>query len=225
MNQGFTVERPFHVGTGLKSRKEVREGKETQVPTGRIPRVSRLMALAIRFDGLIRDGVVADQAELARLGQVSRARVSQIMNLLCLAPDIQEAILFLPPVESGRDPVTERELRVIVGEVDWGRQRGMWEGSEASPVLEPASCVVCRTWQAAIESAFVGCYAHKAVSLQQGSAADTNPRLWILYHWPTVGPFIVCADRTETDKPLHKTCPTVDRVLRTFVRRSVDRAG
>ena len=50
------------------------------------------------------------------------------MNLLCLAPDIQEAILFLPPVESGRDPVTERELRVIVAEVEWGRQRGMWNG-------------------------------------------------------------------------------------------------
>jgi len=38
------------------------------------------MALAIRFDGLIRDGKVKDQAELARLGHVSRARLTQIMN-------------------------------------------------------------------------------------------------------------------------------------------------
>ncbi len=44
------------------------------------------MALAIRFDGLMRQGVVKDQAELARLGHVSRARLTQIMNLLCLAP-------------------------------------------------------------------------------------------------------------------------------------------
>jgi hypothetical protein len=86
------------------------------------------MALAIRFEGLIRDGVVKDQAELARLGHVSRARLSQIMGLLSLAPDIQEAILWLPAVESGDDGVTERELREVVREVDWGRQRGRWRG-------------------------------------------------------------------------------------------------
>jgi hypothetical protein len=84
------------------------------------------MALAIRFEGLIRDGVVKDQAELARLGHVSRARLSQIMGLLSLAPDIQEAILWLPAVESGDDGVTERELREVVREGDWGRQRRRW---------------------------------------------------------------------------------------------------
>jgi hypothetical protein len=91
---------------------------------GRIPRVAKLMALAIRFEGLIRDGVVKDQAELARLGHVTRARLSQIMGLLSLAPDIQEAILWLPAVQSGRQAVTERDLRPIAGELDWGRQRG-----------------------------------------------------------------------------------------------------
>ena len=50
----------------------------------------------------------------------------QIMNLLNLAPDLQESMLFLPPVEHGKDPVTERELPVIVAEMNWGRQRGMW---------------------------------------------------------------------------------------------------
>jgi len=62
---------------------------------------------------------VTDYAELARLGQVSRARMTQIMNLLNLAPDIQEAILFFPRVEQGGDPVTERELREVVGVEDW----------------------------------------------------------------------------------------------------------
>jgi len=71
--------------------------------------------------------IVTDQAELARLGNVSRARLTQIMNLLKLAPDIQEAILHLPCVESGRELLTERDLRPIVAEVDWGRQREMWE--------------------------------------------------------------------------------------------------
>ena len=77
---------------------------------------SRLMALAIRLVQLIRDGVVTDQAELARLWHVSRARLTQIMNLLCIAPDLQEHILFLPPTKRGRDPVSERDVRPVA---DW----------------------------------------------------------------------------------------------------------
>jgi hypothetical protein len=53
----------------------------------------RLMALAIHFDRLIRDGKVKDYAEVARLGGVTRARVTQVMNLLSLAPAVQEALL------------------------------------------------------------------------------------------------------------------------------------
>src|SRR4051794_9829142 len=68
-------------------------------PVGRVPKLARLMALAIRLDNLLRAGDVGDYAELARIGHVSRARVTQIMNLLQLAPDIQEAILFLPGVD------------------------------------------------------------------------------------------------------------------------------
>src|SRR5690606_18912045 len=117
----------IHFARGQRSQKEMRTGDAPAKPRGRIPRVSKLMALAIRFDGLIRDGIVADFAELARLGHVSRARMTQIMNLLHLAPDIQEAILFLPRVEAGKDPVTERELRALVAEVEWGRQRRMWK--------------------------------------------------------------------------------------------------
>jgi hypothetical protein len=78
------------------------------------------MALAIRFDQLLRDGVVADYAELARLGYVTPWRLSQV------APEIQEAILFLPPTYRGRDPVTERDLRPIAAVAEWGKQRGMW---------------------------------------------------------------------------------------------------
>jgi hypothetical protein len=86
------------------------------------------MALAIRFDQLIQSGEVRDQSELARLAHVTQPRMTQIMNLLHLAPDIQEAILFLPRTTTGRDPVTERDLRVIVSVVDWGKQRRMWRG-------------------------------------------------------------------------------------------------
>lgn len=70
--------------------------------------------------------LVADQAELARVGHVSRARMTQIMNLLNLVPDIQEAILYLPRVGRGCDPMTERELRAIAGVLDWGVQQQNW---------------------------------------------------------------------------------------------------
>lgn len=127
MTQAVTAK--IHFGTSDRGRREMRVGRAPAVPetpAGRVPRVARLMALAIRFDGLLRDGAVADQAEIARLGHVTRARMTQIMNLLHLAPDIQEQILDLPMVERGRDPVTERDIRPIVAELDWRRQRQLW---------------------------------------------------------------------------------------------------
>jgi hypothetical protein len=84
-----------------------------------VPRIARLMALAIRFDRLLRADEFKDYAELARLGRVTRARMTQIMKLLDLAPDIQEQILFLPNVKG----LNERNLRPIVGVIDWNEQR------------------------------------------------------------------------------------------------------
>ncbi len=69
---------------------------------------------------------VASAVALARLAHVSRARITQITNLTLLAPDIQEAVLFLPPVRQGPDPLSERNLRPIVAEPDWTRQRSLW---------------------------------------------------------------------------------------------------
>jgi len=64
-----------------------------QPPAPRIPRITRLMALAIKFQEMVDRREVRDYADLARLGYVSRARITQIMNLLYLAPDIQESFL------------------------------------------------------------------------------------------------------------------------------------
>lgn len=66
---------------------------------------------------MVQTGVVTDYADLASLGHVTRSRVTQIMNLLSLAPDIQEAILCVAPVTSGKDPITERGLRAVVAEL------------------------------------------------------------------------------------------------------------
>ena len=121
------IKRTVHFRQGRRTRREMGIGEAApEAPAGRVPRVSRLMALAIRLDQLIRDGVVTDQAELARLGHVSRARLTQVMNLLCLAPDIQEQILFLPATVRGRDEVTEKQLRPIAAIPSWRKQRKLW---------------------------------------------------------------------------------------------------
>src|SRR4051794_12575664 len=87
--------------------------------SGRVPRVSRLMALALHFDRLIQKGAVADYAQLAELGHVTRARMSQIMNLLNLPPELQEALLFLPRTLRGRDPIILHVLQSIGSTMDW----------------------------------------------------------------------------------------------------------
>ena len=126
----LTVNCKVHFSRGRKGRKEMSKGEKPIQPVinpGNIPRVSRLMALAIRLQKLIRSGEISNYSDIARLGQVSRARVTQIMNLLLLAPDIQEEILFLPRTLKGHDLIRERDLRTIVTITQWDEQLKMWE--------------------------------------------------------------------------------------------------
>ena len=116
------------VGRGRGSRKRPPSDRASAAEAGRVPRVSRLMALAIRFDQLIRAGEVTGQAELATLGHVTRARMSQVMSLLCLAPDVQEEVLFLPQTTKGRDPIQLHHLLPIARIADWVKQRVRWKG-------------------------------------------------------------------------------------------------
>lgn len=92
----------------------------------RLPRVTRLLALAHRFAQLIERGDARSMADLARAGRVSRARVTQIMNLMFLSPDIQAAVLSLEPVRASRDPVILREICHVAGALDWTEQRRRW---------------------------------------------------------------------------------------------------
>jgi len=122
-----TVTKQIHFAIQNR-RKTAMPGPAPEPPklTGCTPRVSKLMALAIRFDQLLREGKVANQSELARLAHVTQPRMTQIMNLLHLAPGIQEGILHLPPVAKGRDPITERDLRPIAATIGWREQRSAW---------------------------------------------------------------------------------------------------
>ncbi len=126
MSRTVTIRRRIRFRTGGPGQELYQQNTRPEETPGRIPRVARLMALAIRLETLIAEGRVPNYAALARLAHVSRARITQITNLTLLAPDIQEAVLFLPPVRQGPDPLTERDLRPIVAEPDWTRQRTLW---------------------------------------------------------------------------------------------------
>ncbi len=98
----------------------------TPAPTGRLPRVTRLLALAHTIDARIRSGQIRNWAEAARLLGVTRARMTQIAHLLSLSPAIQERVLTLPLATSGPDPVTERALRIALVHTDWPGQEHSW---------------------------------------------------------------------------------------------------
>ena len=127
MTSSLTITKHVRFGVRERGRRVLEESAAVENPDpGLVPRVSRLMALAIHMEDLIRRGEVADFAEMARLAHVSRARVTQIMNLLHLAPDIQEQILNLPRCNGNRAPIRERMIRPIAAIPDWRMQRRMW---------------------------------------------------------------------------------------------------
>ena len=95
-------------------------------PVGRVPRVARMLALAHHFDRLIAQGVVKDYAEIARLTQLSRARVTQIMTLKFLAPAIQEEIAWLPNSRK-KDGLLEKDVRRIALMPEWEQQQNHWQ--------------------------------------------------------------------------------------------------
>lgn len=93
---------------------------------GRKPKISRMVALGIKFDEMLRRGEVDNATELARLNHVSQPRMTQILSMALLAPDIQEALLCLPRNERGRAKIHEKLMRPIAAEIDWDRQRELW---------------------------------------------------------------------------------------------------
>src|SRR4051812_3037288 len=106
--------RESRAGAGAPKRLQA---KNAPPSTQRVPRVARLLALAHKFQGMLDRGEVQSMAELARLGRVSRARITQIMDLLMLAPDIQEEVLY------GSVAMLPRELFAVVRRVRWSEQR------------------------------------------------------------------------------------------------------
>lgn len=104
--------------------------------SGRLPRVTQVLALAIQFQDMIERGEARDYADLARLGCLSRERMSQIMELVWLAPDVQGDILEFPSTATSRFPVSEVAVRRIAGKLRWAEQRELWASLKKHNHLE-----------------------------------------------------------------------------------------
>jgi hypothetical protein len=143
MSDTEKVDVQFHFQRRGKNKVLV-EGKEPPRPVkpkGRLPRITRYMALAIYYEGLIREGYIHDYAEIATLGHVTRARITQIMNLRLLAPDLQEQLLNVPRIEQGRDTICLRMFQTIALEPSWKNQREQWKQINGAEQFASSSVV------------------------------------------------------------------------------------
>jgi DNA invertase Pin-like site-specific DNA recombinase len=95
-------------------------------PVEPVTRITRLLALALKFEELIRSATVSNYAAVAQVAHVSRSRVTQMTGLLNLAPDIQEEILFLPAAEARQLRISEPSLRRLTATLLWNQQREQW---------------------------------------------------------------------------------------------------
>ena len=111
--------RPKPQSAGVVAQTELRN-------RGWLPQVTRTLALAINFDEMIQKGDATDYADIARQTCLCRERISQIARLNYLAPDIQMELLYLPPVPTGRYPISETAMRMIASLLSWTDQRGEW---------------------------------------------------------------------------------------------------
>ena len=125
MNSTQAVEISFKLQTGPRTGNTTSASVGSLAP-GRLPRVTQVLAIAIQFDDMLQRGDAKDYADLARLGGLCRERVSQIMRLNYLAPDIQVELLYLPPTPTGRFPISETAVRTIAGLLSWSEQRERW---------------------------------------------------------------------------------------------------
>ena len=94
-------------------------------PVRRPARVALMLALAHKIREAIAQGKVRDQADVARRLGFTRARLTHLLDLLLLAPDVQERVLFLEAID-GLQPISERELRKVAHAGSWVEQRQAW---------------------------------------------------------------------------------------------------
>jgi hypothetical protein len=127
--QGMNKPASFEIQFPLQSRSGL-SGSPDAVPhtdRGRLPRITQVLALALQFEDMLHRGESKDYADLARLCGLCRERVSQIMRLTYLAPDIQVELIYLPSTPTGQYPISETTVRKVASLLSWAEQRQEWQ--------------------------------------------------------------------------------------------------
>ena len=137
-----TVTYKFEVTRGSKGSKRIAPATTAQqeatppaplrpvLDQSSIPKLTRLLVLGHHLDRLVRDGVVRDYTQLARLTGLSKARVTQILNLTMLPPDIQLEVLLLDSADARKHRVFEKTAaRLAAAHCDWNDQRAAWNSA------------------------------------------------------------------------------------------------
>ncbi|HEX2691105.1 MAG TPA: hypothetical protein VHN14_31035 [Kofleriaceae bacterium] len=137
MTTGKVITGTLHRTQRGHGRAFVAEPAPVIAPVCRPARMAIMLALAHKIAAAIANGQLRDQADAARRLDITRARVTQLLALLLLAPDLQERVLFLEAID-GIEPVTERALRLVTHTRSWEEQRATYHALiPASPGTPP----------------------------------------------------------------------------------------
>ena len=119
---GIRVEYEVHFKRDRRARKILRQGPAPEKVPDAVPRIARLLALAWKWECMVQRGEVKDYAEIARQMGLTRVRVTQVIAMTLLAPDLQELVLLTPAAARGHS-IAEHRLRDVAGETRWDLQR------------------------------------------------------------------------------------------------------
>ena len=121
--KGFRIEIPMHIKRDRRARKIVRKGPALETAPDPVPRIARLLALAHKWEGMVRRGEVKDHAEIAIRLRITKGRITQICGLAQLAPSIQNALIHSTTSRA----VPTHSLRRILRDSRWDEQWRIWK--------------------------------------------------------------------------------------------------
>lgn len=121
MSASFSLE--VHLSPGNCGHQQIKRGKKPKhAKPSRLPRITKLMALAIKYEQLLDSGQVSGQDALARLAGIDRSLMSRILRLRLLSPQIQEQLLNLPETTKGREELGLTKLIPLTRIHSWSKQ-------------------------------------------------------------------------------------------------------
>lgn len=123
---GYVLKGQLHRVRRGKSIAFVSQPMVTPATARRPAKVAKMLALAHHLQHAIERGIAHDRADVARRLGLTRARVTQLLDLLLLAPDLQQTVLSLR-TDSGREPIQERTMRAVAARALWTDQRTAWQ--------------------------------------------------------------------------------------------------